>query len=31
MPDLVKDLGFKKEDVEAPKDKRACYDFKGGE
>jgi len=24
-------LGFKKEDVDAPKDKRACYDFKGGE
>lgn len=31
MPDLVKDLGYDKAEVEAPKDKRECYDFRGGE
>ena len=31
MPDLIKDFGFTKADVEAPKDKRECYDFVGGE
>ena len=27
----LKDFGFSKEDIEKPKDKRACYDFVGGE
>jgi deoxyribodipyrimidine photo-lyase len=27
----VKDLGYDKAEVEAPKDKRECYDFRGGE
>ena len=31
LPDLVKDLGFDKIDVEAQKDNRASYDFIGGE
>lgn len=31
MPELVKDLGYSKEEVEAPNDKRECYTFKGGE
>ena len=31
MPDLVKDFGYEKDQVEAPKDKRECYDFRGGE
>ena len=30
MPTL-KDFGFTKEEIETPKDKRACYDFIGGE
>jgi deoxyribodipyrimidine photo-lyase len=29
--DLVKDLGYKKEEAEALVDKRSCYHFKGGE
>jgi deoxyribodipyrimidine photo-lyase len=31
MPDLVKDLGYSKEEIDRVVDKRACYDFKGGE
>jgi len=31
LPDLVKDLGYNKEEIEAPNDKRECYQFKGGE
>jgi deoxyribodipyrimidine photo-lyase len=31
IPDLVKDFGFTKEEVDAPKDKRECYNFVGGE
>lgn len=30
MPKL-EDFGFTKEEIEKPKDKRACYDFVGGE
>jgi deoxyribodipyrimidine photo-lyase len=31
MPDLVKDLGYSKDEIEREFDKRACFDFKGGE
>jgi len=31
MPDLVKDLKYKKEEIEAPADKRTCLVFTGGE
>lgn len=30
MP-TMKDFGFKKAEIDKPKDKRACYDFVGGE
>lgn len=30
-PDLVKDLGYTKEEASTSLDKRTCYDFKGGE
>ena len=31
LPELCRDFGFTKAEVEAPKEARACYDFKGGE